>query len=157
MSIAEFAAGGAPKRDRPKGIRPVLVSDRNRFSSEVASMVRGRDWDRQGNDLKAGHLVCLYAWCHGEIYRVQPSELDDGKEFALASIHVRGFADKEFRGDLVEAVRFVQWTWKREEGREKWRLQNGKSGQRIGWRLQFSSSLVTDYRIDLARRAKNGG
>lgn len=147
MTAAEFAGSG-PKR-KP-GIRPVSRREAERFATQVVNMVRTKDW----RGVSAGHLVALYEHCHSEVYRVPPSELEDGKERAKATIGAARFANVEFKGDLLEVVRFSQWAWSRESYRERKRVETGSSGARLGWRLFFSRSLATDYRIDQARNGK---
>jgi hypothetical protein len=149
MTTAEFVA--SRRRRKSKRLTGVSTKDRNRYASELVSFMKARDWEARRGELHVGHLVALYCWCHGEVYRVQPSELDQAHEFAVAIVMAKRFADQQFRGDLVEVVKFIQWCWKREHRNENWRLQNGHQGRRLTWRIQFSAALVTDYRLDLAR------
>ena len=51
-----------------------------------------------------------------------------------------------FKGDIERAVDFVHWTWKRELSREK-KANGADRNFRIGWRLQFSANLLTDWRL----------
>lgn len=150
MTAAEFAAGAPEPRERSKHLRPSSPRERARFATEVANFLRSQDWATA----TPGHLVALYAWCHAQTYRVEPAELEDGREHALACVHVRRFVDQQFGGKVEPAVDFLKWAWRREGERERWRVENGKAGGRIGWRLQFSPSLMTDYKIALAREAK---
>ena len=71
MSDAEFAASAPDPRPKAKSVGP---KQRDRFASECASMIQQRSW----RGAQAGHLVALYCWCHGEVYRVPPAELDAG-------------------------------------------------------------------------------
>jgi len=150
MTAAEFAA----THREPQRHRSISTPqrERDRLASEVANFIAARDWSR----VTVGHAVSLYCWCHGQVYRVEPAELQDGREFALATFHVRRFVDQQFRGNLEELIRYVQWAFKREQGREKWRLETGKESKRLLWRWCFSPSLVTDYRLFLAQEAKQG-
>lgn len=147
MSAVEFAAR-AP--DRPKTIRPVGPALRDRLATEVQNRIRTGDWKGAGPQ----HLVALYRECHAQVYRVRPLELDDGREFAFASLEAGRMLGRDFGGSVERAIEFVRWTWTREREREEWRIREGKSGSSIGWRLQFSAKLVTQYRVDLAREGK---
>jgi hypothetical protein len=98
------------------------------------------------------HLVALYSWLHVAVYGIEPVELD-GREWALASVLAQRFCAANFGGDFAECVEFMRWVWKREAGREEYRRAQKQSGQRIGWRLQFGAALVTDWRVDRARRS----
>lgn len=96
------------------------------------------------------HLVALYLWCHHTVYGVIAGEVQ-GKEYAIAAKTAKDFLQIQFEGDINKCVSFIRWTWKREEEREQWRRSNNQQGKRIGWRLQFSPSLVTDYKLAMAR------
>lgn len=92
------------------------------------------------------HLVALYEMAHREVYGVEPLELDAKARFLAVGAATR-LTEKFFDGDYAGAVSFMRWTWHREQEREKWRRANGRDGQRIGWRLQFSAAMVSDYRL----------
>jgi hypothetical protein len=147
MTAEEFASSAPPRKQ--KGIRPTSEKDRARYESEVANFVQERDWSRT----RPGHLVALYLRCHAQVYRVPPLELDDGKEYALATIAATRFARDQFGGSLEDVVRYMQWAWHREQGREAKRVQQGTGGVRLGWRWFFSASMATDYRVANARDA----
>jgi len=102
----------------------------------------------------ASHLVALYEWCHEQVYGAKPSELDAGDAWKMATFAAARLAKDEFGGEFQRAIEFVRWTWQREKAREHARRtgRNDSVG-RIGWRLQFvTRHLVTDYRIDMARK-----
>ncbi len=103
------------------------------------------------------HLVALYARLHARVYGAEPQELADGKSFFAASSAAERLVRVEFAGTPDRALDFLRWTWRREADREKWRRQNpgGSGGGRIGWKLQFAGrALVTDYRVEMARRSE---
>lgn len=112
-------------------------------------MAESGDWSAA----HGGHLVALYEWLHAEVYGVATSELAVRRQRAVAASVAGAMVKREFAGDYGEAVRFMKWAWEREQEREEWRRANGRSGQRVGWRLQFGGALVTDWRLDEARRS----
>lgn len=106
---------------------------------------------QQWRNARAAHFVALYAACHEQVYGFAPAELDAGKEYAQAQLAASRLI-AQFGNDREEVLAFMHWTWRREESREKWRREQGTGGQRLGWRLQFHASLVSDYRVDVVRR-----
>jgi hypothetical protein len=94
----------------------------------------------------------LYAMLHEVVYDVAPLELEGATEFAVAQLHVGRFLREVFEGDAERCASFIKWTWRREESREKWRRDNGRDGGRIGWRLQFNRSVVSEWNVDSGRR-----
>lgn len=121
-----------------------------RAREQMHAMAESADWEQAGG----AHLVALYEWLHEQVYGVATAELD-ARTWALAAQAAARMADQQFEGDYGRAVVFMRWVWKREIEREKWRRENGKSGSRIGWKLAFHGSLVTDYKVDRARRSCN--
>lgn len=149
LTIGEnFAAPKDPKKRRTPNTDK---SKRERDAREVEERREANDWE----SARPGHMVALYAMCHEKIYGFIPNELDKGKEYALAVLSAARMLKGEFRGESKIMVEFIRWTWRREQSREKWRRERGQGGQRIGWRLQFNGSMVSDYRVDLARRKGN--
>lgn len=133
--------GAPPKTSRVSIARAV---------DESAMMRTTRDW----SGAKPSHLVALYAWCHERTYGVAAEVLADGKAFAQATLACARMLKEDFGGDVVLMVGgYVQWSWRRERGREEWRRANAQPGGRIGWRLQFTpgGGLVTDWRVARAR------
>lgn len=132
---------------RPAAKRRVIT--RARAAQDLERAIEARDYA----SLRPTHLVALWARCHGQVYGVEPAELDAaawrGAAFAAARL-VRG----EFGGSMEAAVEFLRWTWRREQWREdKAREERNARVGRIGWRLQFvARHLLTDYRLDRARR-----
>jgi hypothetical protein len=110
-----------------------------------------------GNWAGAGpaSFVALYVWAHCNVYGVEPAEMN-GHAWAFASSAAKKLLDSEFGGDATQMVQFMKWVWRREEGREKWRVENGRDAAgRITWRTQFTASyLITDYRISMQRAGR---
>lgn len=99
------------------------------------------------------HLVVLYLELHLRVYGVEAADCT-GSDRVGAIARAKDFVRDFFDGSSERAVEFLRWTWQREKAREKWRRENNAGGKRITWRLQFSAALVTDYRLDQARKAK---
>jgi len=135
---------GAMKPKRKRGVNV----DRVRAELEIFLAA-----DRY-ETMKPIHLVALWARCHERVYGVVPSELAGDAWLAAASAAGK-LVRVEFGGDMGNAVEFLRWTWRREQGREiVARKRKDDRVSRIGWRLQFAQRyLLTDYRLDLARRA----
>jgi hypothetical protein len=147
MSAVEFAAR-APERARyVKSLGPKV---RERLAQEIQRHIATNDWRGAG----AQHLVALYCECHEQVYGVRATELDQGREFAFAANEATGLVSREFDDKIERAVEYVRWVWVRERSREAWRIREGKPGGRIGWKLMFSSRMVTDFRVELAREGK---
>jgi len=156
----EFRPPPAPPSDREIAAsasvrafarKPKVRKTRDRIEEarlEMERRAKSGDWE----GATGLHLVLLYAWLHEEVYGVRTSELTPKWRGVAAQMADRLIAG-EFAGDVGAAVDFMKWSWKREEGREKWRRENQKEGGRLGWRLQFGGVLVTDYRVDQARRS----
>lgn len=109
---------------------------------EMPMMARAGDW----GDATGMHMAALYCFLHTEVYGVEPLELDR-KAWAGCAKMAASCAEKFFGGDYGQLAVFVRWVWRREQGREAWRRQNGRDGQRIGWRYQFATALVSDFRV----------
>jgi hypothetical protein len=139
MSISEFAER-APRR---------RLYGEEKSRAEMEGRAKSGDWD----GATGAHLVCLYEFLHREVYGV-PSDVVDRKTRMFAGAAADRLIARDFGADAGEAVRFMKWVWKRESEREEWRRANRRDGQRVGWRLQFCfASLVTDYRLHVARQA----
>jgi hypothetical protein len=151
-SLSAFLAAqtaAPPKSRRRSGPPRARESAIEAAREKSEAMAKSGDWA----GATAVHLVALYAFLHREVYEVEPLELD-AKSWWLAERSAAGLLAKYFEGDVAMAVSFMRWVWGREIEREKWRRENGRDGQRIGWRLQFSASLVTDYRTSGRRTGK---
>lgn len=132
------------RRARPKTI---AASQFGRARVEVETMIDTDNWD----GVTSRHLVALYDVMHTEVYGVEPGELGPAERYN-ASMMAANLTKREFGGDFKKTIEFMRWAWAREAEAERWRRQNNRTnGRRIGARLMFSGSLVTDYRVFLAR------
>jgi hypothetical protein len=146
-AMARLVAEQEAKLARRKSRKTVGASVFNRARTEAEEMKRSRDW----SGATARHLVALYDLMHEQVYGVEALELGPAERHK-AMLLAGNFVKHHFGGDVEACVAFLRWVWTREMDREKWRRENGRSGQRIGIRLMLSTSLLTDYRVDLARR-----
>jgi len=99
-------------------------------------------------------LVGLYGFCHELIYGVVPDELRELPTFRMASKLAAGFTHEHFEDDFGAAASFIKWAWEREKGKHNWALSNGISRNRLSWRLQFSASLLTDWKVQRHKRGR---
>jgi len=124
------------------------------FSTGAAAQMRARaemdamratgDWSAA----RAPHLVALYAHCHRTAYGVEPTELENGRNYAAASAMAKRLVEETFE-TMQACVDFMRWVWQEEIRKEKWRKENGVDAVPIGWRFQFTprGTLVTRYRV----------
>jgi hypothetical protein len=117
---------------------------------QVEEMGASGEWQKAD----ALHLVLLYAELHRQVYGADALEIAAVKALTLAARAARNLADLYFEGDYGAVVSFMRWSWKREQEREEWRRANNREGGRLGWRLQFSASLVSDYRVSERRTGR---
>ena len=99
------------------------------------------------------HLVALYAYLHGRVYGVEPSELlGDPLAWLGAVSAATKLLREEFDGNAARAVEWVRWVWQREKRGCDRRANVGESSDfRISWRYMFCRrSLLVDYRRVLA-------
>jgi hypothetical protein len=54
----------------------------------------------------------------------------------------------DFDGKHERMVPFIRWTWAEERRSAKWRKENGKPINPLGWRLQFSRRHVVKWRAN---------
>lgn len=147
-SLEAMVASKMDRRARPRSFR-ASKPQIERAREGMERMTASGDW----SEAVGAHLVALYEWLFLQVYGVATAELDP-KNRAIASAMAGRFVHEHFADDYGAAVMFMKWTWKREQGREQWARENGKERGRVGWRLQWSGSIVTDYRVDCARRSR---
>lgn len=104
---------------------------------------RSGDWD----SACGATMVGLYAFCHRLIYGIVPEELKEPGTFKVAARVAARFVRTHFDGDWSVAAEFLKWSWEREKGRHTWGLANGVQRSRLSWRLQFSATMVTDWKV----------
>lgn len=137
-SPTEFAASRKPPAS--SGKKAKVPKDRIvRLRKETAELLASGDWATANS----GHLVALYASAHESVYGVEAEEVLDPKAWALATIKASRLTNQYFNGQTPDVVEFVRWTWAREKKRS---MKAGDDARRIGWALQFSPTLVTDFR-----------
>lgn len=143
---AEVHAKKERRLNRP---RTVAAAKFERSCVEVRSMIDSDRWDGVG----ATHLVALYGIMHAEVYGVECIELGPQERYN-ATMMAANMVKRIFDGSYIEAVNFMRWAWEREANTEKWRRENGRTAaRRIGARLMFSGSMVTDYLLEKRRRS----
>ena len=118
-----------------------------KYKDEAQVFLDKGDW----SEANASHFVGMYAVLFEYVYKVA---LDiKGNDWRGACSAARAMLKNEFNEDNDHFIAYVRWVWSREDEREKWRRENNKSGQVIGWRLMFSSrNLLTEYKVHLARK-----
>jgi hypothetical protein len=129
----------------------IATDSMRRASDELDRMIANDDFA----PCTAIHLVALYLKLHVKVYGIEAIDCGPSDRTAAAgraAVMIR----ENFDGSGEAAVEFLRWTWTREKDRENFRRANRRSGNRITWRLQFSSSLLIDYRLDLARKKSSG-
>jgi hypothetical protein len=137
-----------PAKKRRRG--PPRLDDRRTEAARVdmRRMLETGDWS-EANGI---HLVVFFEFLHAEVYGVAPLEVDAKVRF-LATGAATKLVEKFFENDFGACASFMIWKWKREESSQKWRRENGRDpGRPIGWRLQFSPVLVTEYRMHGEKR-----
>ena len=138
--------GRVGKKEPEKGI--VSNANWNRALDRVKRMLDG---SLLWSEATALDFVALYAILHKSVYQVEAVELGPTERLHAAGA-ARRLMKKEF-GDVSSLMMFyMRWAWTREEGREKWRRDNNRDGGRLGWKLMFNGSLLTDYRVSAKRR-----
>ena len=136
MGLDEFVGKGFSKKKRRKNPKVLFEKAKN----ELVEVEQGQ------RDPKAPHFVALYAKLHEHVYGVAPTELEDVAWFAACKEADRIF--NEFQNSKLLMFDFMRWVWRRERAAEKRRKADGvETSRRIGWRLQFSRTLVTDFRV----------
>lgn len=133
-------------RERKPRPRTITEGAMERARRESAEMMRSGDW----SEAMGRHFLALYLVLHARVYGVEAGLTED--EYFEGATAAAKLLEGEFDEDPGALVRFVAWTWEREREREEWRRKNGKGGGSVGWRLQFSGRLLTDYRLALRRR-----
>lgn len=149
MTPAEFA--GEAKQKAKRRSPPTMTP---RAWAQYLAVARERAKTGDWGDCVGAHLVALYALCHERVYDIPAGELEDAAQRWLAAGAGQRLIEKEFSGDAGRAAEYLVWAWRREEGRARWRSENGREPQRMGWRLAFSKSIVTDYRLAQAQEKK---
>jgi hypothetical protein len=118
-------------------------SDLDAAVERATHRVKSGDWEEADGRL----LVGLYAWCHRATYGFVPPELEEKAEFRAAARAALRILHDTFEDDGARVAVFMRWAWKREKERAAWRQREGIEQTRMGWRLQFSTRMVGDFRV----------
>lgn len=142
--LASWAQTAKPKTETKKRATPKASFDRALV--QVDAMMQSDDW----TDAKSIHVFALYCRLHEHIYKVQAGELAAGERQRML-FQVSNLLKAQFAGDIPAIADFVRWAWQREIGKMRRRAAMGTSGgSRLAARWLFTSSMVSDYRVDLA-------
>jgi hypothetical protein len=134
---------GSPANRKPK---PLARRDFVQLLHVTNDMKERQAWA----EFKPRNLVALYCLLHGHVYGVTPEEVRD--HFAQATRTAKAMLEHEFDGDAGRMIEFMRWVWSREMNKLKTR--DVSSDFRIGWRLQFARTMMSDYRVARARKGR---
>jgi len=140
----DFLKSRITRKARPRP-RTIAQGAMVRARGEAAAMMRSGDWA----EAMGRHYLALYLILHERVYGVDAGLTEE--ECFEAATMANHLLESDFDEDPGALVRFVAWTWSREQEREEWRRKNHRDGGAVGWRLQFSGRLLRDYRL-AARR-----
>lgn len=146
VQLALAVESSPPEAPTGSRRRAMPAAPMNRAVRELAAFV-------QGNDFKAArgiHFVALYLQMHLECYGVEAADCGPDARLAAAGL-ANNMLARDFAGDGEKMADFVAWVWTRERRAEVYRKEQGRSGRRITWRLQFGSQLLTDFKVEAAR------
>lgn len=128
---------------RAPGARAKSHRDIDAAILNAEACAKSGDWSRAD----ARVIVGFYAWCHRSVYGVAPVELENVAEFRLASRAAHRMLHERFDDDVTAMVLMVRWSWRRAKQRAEWLRTQNREINRMGWRLQFSDRMLTDYRV----------
>lgn len=174
---AKTTRSGKPRTTKkPKTIAAGVF---NRARSETQAMIDSGEW----SECTPRHLVALYDLMHMQIYGVEALMSSTERHEAvlrMGSFVRRAFgtaidccdrrqtsheapktltcktcgADVPTRANTDPAIDYFRWLWTREMGREKWRRENDRDGERLTIHACISSMRLTDYKLHLTRRRR---
>ncbi len=133
----------------PKKKNAITRSEMRQARGQTEEMLHTGDWDHA----IGRHHVALYMLLHERVYGAPAAEMNDRACYQAAGQAAK-LQKENFDDGPAALATFILWTWKREQDREKWRRQNGKSGGRVTARLQFGTFLLGDYAVDMKRLAE---
>ena len=133
----------------PRAPRSRGLSELDAAVLEAEARSRTGKWD----DARPTAFVGLYALCHRMLFKVLPGELESKVEFKGA-LRMAGQVHARFEYNGEDVAAFIVWTWEREQRREKWAAGKGETRDfRVGYRLQFSPRMITDWQVERSRSA----
>jgi len=151
MDVAAFLTHNRPSKPPPGTGRGRTLGPLAVALEDAERRAASGEWEDAG----ARAFVGLYAMCHRMVYHVDAGDLTDTRTFQAATRLAAGALHRYFGDDKDDLVEFIKWIWEREKGREEWAAREGKDRGRLNVRLQFSATLVTDYRVDQSRRKRS--
>lgn len=132
------------KPSRPRPVGRTTLTDLEAGIMAAKEYSRSQDW----SDAKPRDIVGLYAMCHEAVYGVEPEELKQRAEMRAAVGMASRLLRNCFDDEIAELIDFMRWVWAKEKKKIDWmKEKNYPVVKRIGYRLQFSAGLVTDYRV----------
>jgi hypothetical protein len=131
------------KRKFQKHLAPAAF---DALMTETSVLNSEKRWD----EFQAKHFVALYCMLHNHVYKVVPEEAREN--FKLLVKAADKMLEAHFSGKKQDMIEFVRWVWARESKRNK--ARDPENDFRIGWRLQFGSTFLSDYRVARARAGK---
>lgn len=143
--LAAFMSPGSQRMGGERRGRPLSDLELNLRVAETRAL--SGEWEGATGPVFVG----LYALCHRLAYAVLPLELEERREFSLASRAALSTLHAHFDDDCDAFVGYVRWAWLREQGRVAWAKSQSIERNRLGWRLVFSARMVTDYRATRSR------
>lgn len=143
--LMEFAGNDKPKRKQSKGPRACVRQ--HAAARELAnSFIQSKTWA----SAPPAAIIGLYSLLHTRVYGVMPAELD-GPDY-MPAVQAAKRACNELT--TLGTYELLRWTWRDEEQRDKKRRESNAPSTRIGWRLQFHASKITDFRVHQTRTGR---
>lgn len=135
-TVEAVPVDGGPKKKRKKSTSKKRVLEK--LIDDSLEHIRSGSWE----GAKPSILVGVYARGHYLTYgELMPTELEKEPEF-LGACSAAAKVVRQLGDSVPRAYAFVKWSWERERERL---AKNPERVFRMGWRIQFSSSLVNDY------------
>ena len=144
-AAAEVDAWTSRKR-RPRGEGDAFSESRMKAAAaRLDDVIRSQSW----KDAKPIEFLALFMRMHEKVYGSPfvSTSLERRRATLMFATCIRTY----FRDDRARFADFMRWTWRREMRTEKWRRENGQPGRVIGVRLQVSSMLFNEWRVDVER------
>ena len=148
-NIAAFLAHSTqpPRAKRVTWLRSSM-SDAicKKLFDEVITMIDTDDFA----EFTPPHAVAMHAHLFCETYGVE-STGDPASFRGIVCRRAAAIFEKEFEKDAHAFVKFILWTWAREEEREEWRKRSNRQTRTLNAMWQFDARLVTEWRINQRR------
>lgn len=146
-----------PKRRRaPEGtVRTKALSEFEKAVLDARARWLSKEEDPWGT-AQAGTFVGVYAVCHEKVYGVLPEELRELSTFRMAHAAAKKMLLDDFGDDPEDFLVFIRWCWVDEKRQYEKAMARDEAGlrRRIGWRLQFSSTKLVDFKVFLETQAR---